>query len=107
MGIDRNIVPGLAEELTPGFSSTSAVENIALKITVMDATKSFFSFKCSTCCGFPQVIMEGSASDWQLLRQHAERLVKGRCEAAFAKQWCDALLPVLDIFVHEYNVAST
>merc|ERR1719282_577954 len=51
--IDCNVVEGLAAELSPGFSDTSDVENIALKMTVMDITKSFFSFKCMTMCGFP------------------------------------------------------
>merc|ERR1712190_202906 len=101
--IDRNVVEGLAAELSPGFSDTSAVENIALKITVMDITKSFFSFKCSTCCGFPFVIMEGTAKDWQLLRWNAELLIMNRCQQQFAEQWCGALLPVLDMFIQEYK----
>merc|ERR1740117_2621529 len=33
--IDRNIVEGLASELSPAFSDTLPEENIALKITVM------------------------------------------------------------------------
>merc|ERR1712232_1054137 len=103
--IDKNVVEGVAEELLAGFSNTSVVENIALKITVMDITKSFFSFKCSTRCGFPVVIMEGAFEDWLMLRQNAERLMKNRCEQTFAEWWCRALLPLLDIFVNEYQKA--
>merc|ERR1712232_1058076 len=105
--IDKNVVEGLAKELSPAFSETSEVENIALKITVMDITKSFFSFKCSTCCGFPSILMEGTAEDWQLLRRNAELLIKNRCQQKFAEEWCAALLPVLDIFVQEYNKGVT
>jgi len=101
--INRNVITGLVEELAPAFTDTTSVENIALKITVMDVTKSFFSFKCSTCCGFPSVIMEGSLSDWQLLRQNAEALVKNRCQQAFAEQWAPMLLPLLDKLVEEYS----
>jgi len=101
--IERNVVEGVAAELSPSFSSTSSVENIALKITVMDITKSFFSFKCTTMCGFPRVIMEGTLKDWELLRSNAELLIKGRCAKAFAEQWCEALLPLLDILVEEYR----
>merc|ERR1712232_573056 len=100
--IDKNVVEGLAKELSPAFSGTAPVESIALKITVMDITKSFFSFKCSTCCGFPSILMEGTAEDWQLLRRNAELLIKNRCQQEFAKEWCAALLPVLDIFIQEY-----
>merc|ERR1719401_490989 len=37
--IDRNVVEGVAAELSPEFSDTSTNENIALKVTVMDITK--------------------------------------------------------------------
>lgn len=105
--IDKNTVQGLAQELSPAFSNTSAVENIALKITAMDITKSFFSFKCSTLCGFPSVIMEGVLEDWVLLRRNAELLIKNRCQRAFAEEWCTALLPLLDILVKEYRKGIT
>jgi len=101
--IDRNIVEGLASELSPAFSHTSCEENIALKITVMDITKSFFSFKCLTMCGFPSVIMEGTLDDWTLLRKNAELLIMKRCEQTFATKWCASLLPLLDILVKEYG----
>jgi len=101
--IDLNVVAGVPEALSPNFTNTTPIENIALKITVMDITKSFFSFKCSTMCGFPFVIMEGSAEDWQLLRTNAELLIKNRCTQSFAEQWCTALIPLLDKFVQEYT----
>jgi len=105
--IDRNVVEGLAAELSPAFSDTSSVENIALKITVMDITKSFFSFKCSTMCGFPEILMEGTIDDWVLLRKNAELLITKRCEHKFAAEWCAALLPLLDRFIKEYQKAVT
>merc|ERR1712228_739700 len=103
MGIDKNVVEGLPAELSPAFSGTSAIEIIALKITVMDIAKVFFSYKCCTCCGFPSVIMEGTLQDWILLRQNAELLIRSRCERSFADNWCSALLPVLDLLVQEYQ----
>lgn len=103
--ISKNVVDGLPLELLPAFTETSSEENIALKITVMDVTKSFFDFKCTTMCGFPFMIMEGKPEDWQLLRRHAELLIMNRCERTFAERWCGALLPVLDKFIQEYNNA--
>jgi len=105
--IDCNVVEGLAAELSPGFSDTSDVENIALKMTVMDITKSFSSFKCMTMCGFPSVIMEGSADDWRLLRRNAELLIRNRCQDEFSDKWCAALLPLLDVLVSEYQKGVT
>mmetsp|Transcript_90957 Transcript_90957/g.257598 ORF Transcript_90957/g.257598 Transcript_90957/m.257598 type:complete len:416 (+) Transcript_90957:167-1414(+) len=104
--IDRSLVDGVAQELAPAFTDTSQNEKIALQITVMDVTKSFFSFKCTTMCGFPWVVMEGSAEDWQLLRTRAEALVKQRCQASFAEKWCAALLPLLDKLGQEYAGGS-
>merc|ERR1712083_982913 len=94
--IDRNVVDGVAKELDPAFTETTQIEKIAQKITVMDVTKSFFSFKCRTRCGFPWVVLEGSVEDWQLLRDSAESLIRQRCQAKFAEHWCAALLPLLD-----------
>jgi len=54
-------------------------------------------------CGFPKVIMEGTREDWLVLRQNAELLIKNRCGEEFAKWWCEALLPVLDILAKEYQ----
>lgn len=105
--IDSNVVAGLVEELAPAFADTTSVENIALKITVMDVTKSFFSYKCSSMCGFPSVVMEGSPQDWQLLKISAESLIKNRCQNVFAENWCAALLPLLDKFAEEYAKGSS
>jgi hypothetical protein len=101
--IGQNVVAGVMQELQPAFGGTTADERIAGAITVMDATKSFFSFKCMTCCGFPRVTLEGSLDDWRALRAHAEALVMTRCSAKFAAGWCAALLPLLDKFVAEYE----
>jgi len=58
--INKNIVKGLEKELVPEFSSITPQENIAIKVTVMDACKSFFSYGCGTFCGFPSVTLEGT-----------------------------------------------
>lgn len=101
--IDRNVIAGVADDLAPTFTDTSSVENIALKITAMDVTQSFFSFKCSTMCGFPSVIMEGSLEDWKLLRTKAEALIRNRCQQELSHSWCLSLLPLLEKLVDEYS----
>jgi hypothetical protein len=93
--IGKSTVPGVAEELAPAFSDTTPVEDIAQKIVVMDICKHYFDFKMSTCCGFPEITLEGTVEDWQRLHHASERLLR-RCTSEFAKQWGDALLPLLD-----------
>lgn len=102
--IAANVVPGVMADIAPAFTDTSAEENIAGAITVMDIAKHFFSFKCCTCCGFPSVTLEGTLDDWRTLRANAEALVRARCTSDFAKKWCAALLPLLDKFVDEYQL---
>ena len=101
--IGINVIPGVMADLAPPFSDTSVDEAIAGAVTVMDVCKSFFSFKCSTCCGFPSVTLEGSLEDWKTLRTNAESLIVQRCEPKFAQDWCKSLLPLLDKIVAEYT----
>jgi len=42
-----------------------------------------------------------------VVRRNAELLIANRCQHKFAEKWCAALLPVLDMFVHEYDKGST
>jgi hypothetical protein len=93
--IAANTVAGVAEVLTPPFSGTTGVEDIAQKIVVMDICKNYFDYKCSTCCGFPEITLEGTLEDWTLLREATQRLLE-RCAASFKTQWSASLLPLLD-----------
>ena len=77
----------MAEALAPPFSATTAVEDIAQKIVVMDICKNYFVFECTTRCGFPEITLEGSEADWRVLREASERLLE-RCTPDFKKQWC-------------------
>lgn len=96
--ITANTVEAAAKALSPRFSGTTAAEDISQKVVVMDICKNFFSYRCTTKCGFPQITLEGTIADWQLLHEAAERLLT-RCEQGFATKWASSLLPVLDKLV--------
>lgn len=104
--IEANVIDGVFAQLNPGFSGTTAAEGIAGAVTVMNITQNYFSFKCSTCCGFPSVTLEGTLEDWELLRAHAEALMMERCTEEFSQAWSCALLPVLDKLIEEYKVGA-
>jgi len=93
--IAKNTVAGVAEVLSPPFSTTTAIEDVVQKMVVMDVCKNYFSYRCTTFCGFPEITLEGSEADWQLLSEAAEKLLE-RCEPKFAAQWATALLPLLE-----------
>lgn len=89
-------MPGLEQELLPKFSQMTNAEDIAIKVTVMDACKNFFSYGMCTLCGFPEIELEGSDDDWMLLRSNSESLIRNRCTKDFSDFWCESLLPLLD-----------
>ena len=68
-----NTVEGVAELVCPPFSNTTAVEDIAQKITIMDICKNYFDYKCMTMCGFPEVSLEGTEADWRMLKEECLR----------------------------------
>jgi len=104
--IKENTVEGVVEAIDLPFSSSTSSEQIALQITLMDMTKSFFSFKCMTCCGFPSVTLEGSADDWRLLLTKAEKLIRERCEKQWGEAWLRALVPLLEKIQSEYATGA-
>ena len=94
--IDQFTCANTTSLLTPKFSTTSHLTMIAAKVTVMDVCKSFFNYLVLTRCGFPSVMMEGSANDWKQLRERTESLLDSdKLVADFAKDWRETLLPIL------------
>jgi hypothetical protein len=80
--------------LLPAFSTTKAVDRAAAQIVLLDAMQSYFDYEFATLCGIPQVVLEGTAADWQRVAERAEGL------ARFGLQWwTEPLLPILDEFV--------
>ena len=74
------------------FSTTGLVERAANAIVLMDTVQSYFEYSLRTRCGIPQVVLEGTAADWERLRDKTESL--GRTYTL--TWWTDRLLPVLD-----------
>lgn len=80
--------------LLPGFSTTGAAEKAATEIVLLDAMQSFFSFELMTMCGIPQIVLEGTTTDWEMLADRVRNI------GQFGIQWwTDALAPILDEFI--------
>lgn len=78
--------------LSASFSTTGPIERAASEIVLMDAVKKFFSYKISGLCGIPEVILEGSVSDWQQLLNRT--IILGNTYGL--TWWTDRLLPTLE-----------
>jgi len=101
--IAANVVPTAAGAMETLFSSTTAIEKTCGAVCVMSAMQKFFDYKLCTRCGFPSITLEGSLTDWKLLRLKAQTLIRSHCLPDLGKRWLPAMLPVLDRFVRQYQ----
>lgn len=105
--ISKTIVEGLEAELLPNFTKITPAENIALKVTVMEACKNFYAYINCTCCGFPSIDLEGSDADWLMLAENAKSLLENRCTKDFSDWWLESLIPLLKkIVLERKNIKS-
>lgn len=80
--------------LLPAFSTTGVVERAAAQVALLDAMRSFFSYECRTLCGIPQIVLEGTADDWDKLAERSRALGRFGLE-----WWTRTVAPILDEFV--------
>ncbi len=80
--------------LVPSFSTTSAVERAAAEVVLMASMRSYFSYELQTACGIPQIALEGTMDDWELLAERTRRLGEFGLDL-----WTATLAPILNEFV--------
>ena len=97
--IDKNTVDDTAKLFECDFSTSSMVERISTKVTIMDICKNYFDYTCMTECGFPEITLDGKKEDWIKLKQKTEKLLETKVDKKFGAQWAEALLPLLDRFI--------
>lgn len=90
--------------LTDNFSTSRTPALIAASeiAVLMSAMKNCFSFKMSTCCGIPNVMLTGTEEDWVFLRHRTEALGK-LTKKDFASYWLPLVLPILDESIASYR----
>lgn len=89
--------------MSANFSTTKPAELVASQIAHMDMLQDVFNYGITTDCGFPQISLEGTQEDWQLLRMKAEKLISEKCLSLFSGKWLPSLLPVLDRFSEQHK----
>jgi len=94
--ISRHIQPDKRFLLETAFSTTGDVERIVESIVLMDAFQPYFDYVFRIICGIPEIVLEGSPQDWQLLEQKVQAL--HNCDLGLA-WWTKHLLPLCAQFV--------
>lgn len=79
--------------LLPTFSTTGPVERAAAQVVLLDAMQSYFAYGVFTMCGIPQIILEGTADDWQSVTERTQGLSRFGLE-----WWTEPLVPILKEF---------
>ncbi len=92
--IRKHLGPSTHDLLLPRFSTTGPVEQAAAEIVLLEAMQSYFDYRFYTLCGIPQIMLEGSTNDWEILAERTRAL--GQFGLAW---WTEAIAPVLDEFV--------
>lgn len=100
--IEEHIGEKVHGTIASDFSTTTNTARAAHEITLMAATKNYFSFGMTTMCGIPSITLLGSEQDWVSLRARAKDLGK-LMTPDIASKWIPHLLPVLDKFVNSYK----
>ena len=92
--IRENSDPVLHETLVCEFSTTTPNIKTAYEIALMDTYQRYFDFEMRCVCGIPKVTVQGTAEDWQRIRERIEVLA-----TYDLGWWTSRLEPILDQFV--------
>ena len=92
--MDRHVVGGRNRAVLPRFSTTTSDRAMATRIRVLAVYKSYFNYVGELMCGIPSVTLEGTASDWRLLRGRLSVL-----DACGLHPWVVRMGEILDQFV--------
>jgi hypothetical protein len=92
--IREHLGPETHDLLLPAFSTTGPTERAATQVVLLGAVRSYFSYDFITMCGIPQIVLEGTADDWQVVADRTREL--GRFDLQW---WTEPLGAVLAEFL--------
>jgi len=94
--IDKKTKDHIAPVLEPKFSTTTPCSHTAGMISIMSAMKHYFDYKVAMMgCGYPSITIEGTAEDWELVKEKTLSLSTYDLE-----WWTSELIPVIDEFIN-------
>ncbi|UZR94316.1 DUF4419 domain-containing protein [Chondrinema litorale] len=93
--IEAYVGKELIDVLRANFSTTGIKERVASEITILDSMKAYFEYVVYYCvCGIPEITLEGSVEDWQLVQTKAVYLSQFKLD-----NWVKKISPLLNEFV--------
>ncbi len=99
--VDSNLKKKEIKKLLECDFSTSTPSSITVsRIVLLDAFKSYFSYRMHILCGIPKVTLEGTLEDWLKLQEKFLKIRKLNLDLDF---WLDRLEPVISKLVETYK----
>ena len=97
--VDEKTKGSVASAIVTDFSTTTPVEAISSRITLLDTVKSYFEFVViQMICGIPHITLKGTPKDWQKIADNIQEFRQFDLD-----WWIDSLSPILEEFVKAAN----
>jgi hypothetical protein len=97
--VDEKTKGSVASAIVTDFSTTTPVEAISSRITLLDTVKSYFEFVViQMICGIPHITLKGTPKDWQKIANNIQEFRQFDLD-----WWIDSLSPILEEFVKAAN----
>lgn len=97
--VDEKTRGSVASAIVTDFSTTTPVEAISSRITLLDTVKSYFEFVViQMICGIPHITLKGTPKDWQKIADNIQEFRQFDLD-----WWIDSLSPILEEFVKAAN----
>jgi hypothetical protein len=94
--IEKHIQPDKKFLFQTEFSTTTAIERIAMSVVLMDTFQPYFDYVFACICGIPAITLEGTPEDWELLESKVQALHESDLDLSW---WTEHLLPLCRHFV--------
>jgi len=77
------------------FTTTTAIDQTAYQITLLESYKKAFEYIGETGCGIPSITLEGNKADWQTILKKLDMLNK-----IGLSNWAENLKPIIQEFIN-------
>jgi Domain of unknown function (DUF4419) len=101
--------PSFVEKFVSDYSTTNSIISNASGSLLMNSLKEYFSYNMYLSCGIPELIMEGSESDWQKLNDfyvYMKDLFNSNSNISELKPWFDNFDHLMQMFIELSNMES-
>ena len=88
----------IADRIVPNFSTSTDIDKTCFRISLMDITKSYFTFVVFTRCGIPTVYVDGTKEDWLTILGSINELLPKFGMEEWATQLSDIICRIVTVY---------